>query len=218
MQIQKTPHFTLKSSSRRKENIIENKTSFRSDIYIFEKLLQIIRSCLGTAMNGTQPTVFKWRYPFVQFEFTQNQFLLKRCSDKTTLIISGDFSCWGIFQYTLGAPLLGGFFVWVKLLSLRLQFRSGTSFWVFEALAVIPDSDLVAPGSGSIPPITFIEIDKIPQRQSWSPSSSFSSSPPSSQRSQNQLKQQGFVTRLYVYSFSGLLGGKSVSPFFPEVS
>ena len=69
MQIQKTPHFTLKSSSRRKENIIENKTSFRSDIYIFEKLLQIIRSCLGTAMNGTQPTVFKWRYPFVQFEF-----------------------------------------------------------------------------------------------------------------------------------------------------
>ena len=156
---------------------------------------------------------------FVQYEFTQNQFLLKRCSDKTTLIISGDFSCWGTFQYTLGASLLGVlYFFLVKLLSLWLQFRSGTSFWVFEALAVIPDSDLVVPGSGSIPPITFIEIDKIPQRQSWSPSSSFSSSPPSSQRSQNQLKQQGFVTRLYVYSFSGLLGGKSVSPFFPEVS
>ena len=139
---------------------------------------------------------------FVQFEFTLNQFLLKRCSDKTTLIISGDFSCWGIFQYTLGAPLLGGFFVWVKLLSLRLQFRSGTSFWVFEALAVIPDSDLVAPGSGSIPPITFIEIDKIPQRQSWSPSSPFSSSPPSSQRSQNQLKTtRSCYKALFVFIF-----------------
>ena len=155
----------------------------------------------------------------VQFDFTQNQFLLKRCSDKTTLIILGDFSSWGIFHYTLNASLLGDlyFFFVVKLLSLRLQFRSGTSFWVFEALAVIPDSDLVAPGSGSIPPITFIEIDKIPQRQSWSPSSSFSSSPPSSRMSQKQLKTTRFCYKaLCVFIFWP--GWRSVSPFFPEVS